>query len=243
MKEVLKKLTMTGLLIALPLVVTSANADNEDSYTRVAIDVSEVFAPVGFDDNDEVTVMLDGMMPDSCYKIADTEIDFDREKGAYTVTQFAKRFDNTICLSMRIPYSVELNLGTLPMGDFDIKSNGELLETFEITESTNAGPDDHLYFPVESVNIVKSETGDKLNAVIKGRFTNTCMKLGEVKIIDTGKTKQILPMITMDDRTDCMDDDMPVSWMIELPDSDPGRYLAHTRSLNGKAVNTMYSEY
>jgi hypothetical protein len=243
MKNLTLKITMTALLIGLPLSLTSAFADNEDAYTRVAINISEVFAPVGFDDNDEVTVMLDGMMPDTCYKVADTEIEFNREKGTYNVTQYAKRFDNAICLSMRIPFSVELNLGTLPKGQFEIKSEGDLLETLEVEESTNAGPDDHLYFPVDSVNIVESETGDHLNAVIKGRFTNTCMQLGEVKIIDTGKTKQILPLITMADRTDCIDDDMPVSWMIELPDAEPGRYLVHTRSLNGKAINTMYTRY
>ena len=46
----------------------------------------------------------------------------------------------------------------------------------------------------------------------------------------------------MNERDDCVDEDIPFSWSMALPDDmEPSRYLLHVRSLNGKAVNHMFT--
>jgi len=78
--------------------------------------------------------------------------------------------------------------------------------------------------------------------VISGRMPSTCMRIDELKLIDSGETLQLLPLASLEDRPDCRDAEQPFERTLDLPPKmTTGRHLLHVRSLNGKAVNVAFS--
>ncbi len=58
-------------LLILPLLGASfARADEPAAPPLVSVTVRAVYAPSGFDDNDEAQVVLDGFLPNTCYRLA-----------------------------------------------------------------------------------------------------------------------------------------------------------------------------
>jgi len=209
----------------------------------VPVETSRVFVPSGFDDNDNVEVVLDGYLPSGCYKLLRPEVTIDAATRKVFVTPMARYFD-VPCIEARVPYTYEVQLGALPQGQFDVVTNaGALTEKLTITEAANAGPDDFLYAPIDSVQVSKRHAGSRANvAILEGRFTNSCMQFKEVKIINSGATLEVLPVIELAERDGCTAMEFPFRKLVDLPEGiAPGRHLLHVRSLNGQAVNLVFS--
>lgn len=207
----------------------------------VVIEADQIHIAEGFDDNDEVTAVLDGYLPDSCYRVTHNETILDPETGTIKIVQMARRY-NSICLPVRVPYFNEANLGVLPTGSFVVTTDGAPAKTLVVAEANNSGPDDFLYAPVDDARVEADFTNNRYIAVLQGRFTNTCMAWKEVKLMPTGGEFVVLPIVQMEDRTDCIEAEIPFSWVLDLPEGmATGRHLLHVRSLNGKAINHMFS--
>ena len=102
---------------------------------------------------------------------------------------------------------------------------------------------DFMYAAVESAT-VNTDTPHRYSVSLEGRLTNTCLKLRKPKVIATGKTIQILPVMDLlkpTPGTVCRRMEKPFNVTVELPEpAKPGRYLVHVRSLNGQAVNEVF---
>ena len=213
-------------------------ARSEDVGEIVNIAARGVFVPMGFDDNDEVVVTLDGYLPNSCYKVVEALVTSDLATKTITIQQQAKYVGGT-CLMALVPYTTSVKLGVLPEGEFKIVSNrGNMTEPLKVERSANAGPDDFLYAPVDNVYIQRIQGGGTV-ATIEGRFTNTCMRWKEHKIFYTGRTIQLLPIIEVGDQN-CEEREVQFSQVIPIADLQPGRYLLHVRSLNGLSLNNVF---
>lgn len=212
------------------------------SGALVPVASQDVFVPKGFDDNDQIEVVLDGYLPNSCYQLDSVTKTIDEATKTITVQQMARVYPGQ-CLMALVPFTSEVKVGILSKGDYKIVTNRGNFETsLNVAMSTTAGPDDFLYAPVERTWIERAQDGS-LTAVLEGRFTNTCMVFDEVKVIYSGKTIEVLPVMKMEDRTDCVDQQVPYRKMQALSFQLPGRYLLHVRSLNGQAVNTVFPVY
>ena len=205
----------------------------------VPVSSQEVFVPKGFDDNDQVVVVLDGYLPNSCYQLDSVSQSIDVATKTITLQQMARVYPGQ-CLMALVPFTTEVKLGILSNGQYKIATNrGNFEVSLNVAAATNAGPDDHLYAPVEHAWIQKAQDGS-LSAVLEGRFTNTCMAFDEVQVIYSGKAIEVLPIMKMDDRPDCAEQQVPYQKVQALSYLLPGRYLLHVRSLNGQAVNTVF---
>jgi hypothetical protein len=234
----------TFIAAAISLLAFPALADDPATGTLVAVTVDASYVPVGFDDNDEVQIVLDGHLPDSCYRVSHTEVLRDPANRRISVVQYARRYPG-ICMQSLVPFFSEVSLGVMPTGEFKIESLGAALEKLDVAEASSAGPDEFLYAPVDHVKIEFNEAKQVYTAQLDGRFTNSCMKIKEVNVINSGKTLEVLPKMEMAQNPGgCSTDEVPFSWKVDLPQSlTQGRHLLHVRSLNGKAVNQMFSVY
>jgi hypothetical protein len=205
----------------------------------VLMSVERLYVPVGFDDNDEIQVVVEGKFPDTCYRVAFNEVDVDAATNVVRVRQWARKFPG-ICLPVILPFTAEARVGQLPRGEYSVQANGVDAEQLAVSFGVRPGPDEFLYAPIERAR-VEAKADGTLRGIIEGRFTNTCMKLDETRVIDSGKTIEILPIIEMVDRDDCTAAEVPFSWTFDLPGSaGEARRLMHVRSLNGKAVNVVF---
>ena len=209
----------------------------------VAVPAQNLFAPIGFDDNDAVTVVVDGFLPSGCYRLDQPNVLIDPESKKVTITPRARFFDHP-CIEVLVPYWQEVNLGVLSIGEYKIEiPSSNLQETMLVTEAPSAGPDDYLYAAIDAAAVDRAEDSTDYVVKLQGRFTNTCMVLTDIRVIDTGKSINVLPIMAMEDRDDCRATEVQFRRMVPLPTSvTKGRHLLHVRSLNGQAVNYVFSK-
>ena len=233
------KRTVTGVLCGWALAASGTLL----AEALAPIESQFLFVPKGFDDNDKVEIVLDGYMPSTCYRQAEPTFTVDVAAKVITVQAMAKVYEGP-CLLVLVPYTEVVNVGSLPKGDYTVKTLGLDGTVISIAQSTNSGPDDFLYAPVDTVNVTVMPEQQKIELEIRGRFTNTCMTSDKVNVIDSEDTLEVLPVIKVADRPDCHEEEFSYKPMIvELPWRKAGRYLAHVRSLNGKSANHVFSVY
>jgi hypothetical protein len=232
--------TLFVIFVATFLFAELGNAQYNGEY--LSVDANDVFVPNGFDDNDEVVVVVDGYLPDGCYRLTRPEVDVNHTTMTIHVTPIARWWDIP-CIEALIPYNFEVRLGVLPHGAYKVVVNEKrhLRERLTVVEANNSGPDDYLYAPIDSVNIANTDPDGTRTAYLEGRFTNSCLEFENIKIINDGKTVVALPIIEMQDRNDCHTGLFPFKKGFLIPQGlEEGRHLLHVRSLNGFDINTLF---
>lgn len=211
----------------------------------VDLEPTEIFIPVGFDDNDDVVAVVDGYLPDTCFRLRSPEMTVDAEKGKVMVQPKAMLFPGP-CLDVTIPYTTVVRLGTVPKGTYTVATRkGNVSDSLNVKQATKQQPDDYLYAPVESAQIEKL-AGNQLRAILSGRFTSNCLKLEEVRIANSGKTLEVLPIMKQLEKAEngeaCKKVEMPFEEKVMLPEIKAGRHLLHVRTLNGHSVNEVFTQ-
>jgi hypothetical protein len=216
---------------------------NSDIVTIEAVDL---FVPNGFDANDEIIVVLDGYLPNSCFRLTRPEVNVDKSSRQITVSQMARKFPGP-CLVTLVPFTNIIPVGALEAGDWVVSTNrGILNQELHVSPDTSGGqfgPDSHLYAPVETVSVSYSE-GNKFEAKVSGRFTNSCMKMNDVIVMHKGRVIELLPVLDEEAMlgANCATAEKPFQKTVKLPvDLEIGRNLVHVRSLNGNSVNAVFS--
>lgn len=236
---------MKNSLMALILGVVSVGAASvsfadSKSSQLVPIDAARIFVPTGFDDNDNTQIVLDGYLPSGCYRLARPLLTVDENTRTIRVQAMARYFDIP-CVEARIPFQLEVDIGLLPVGTFTaFTSKDTIFQNFTVREALTAGPDDFTFAPVDHIQIKTLPSDNSKIAVIEGRFTSSCMEMKEVKLIDSGATLEVLPIVTTTGDI-CADVLVPYRQVVELPkEISTGRHLLHVRSLNGHAMNYVF---
>ena len=210
----------------------------------VSVDAVDLFVPNGFDSNDEIVVVLDGYLPNSCYRLTRPEIEIDQALRSIKLTQMARRFPGP-CIVPLVPFTNVIHIGTLESGNYQVSTNkGMLLKNLNVELDTGSGaygPDDFLYAPVDSVSVAKTADG-RFEARINGRFTNDCMEFEDVRVIHKGRVIELLPILKGTASGNCQATEKPFTKTVRLPDElQVGRNLVHVRSLNGSSINAVFS--
>ena len=238
-------MTKTSLLITALLTIITSYTTTAKADEVVAVNPKYLFVPVGFDDNDDVGVVVDGYLQDTCYRLRPTLVQVDAAKKKIVVQPTAVVYPGP-CMDVTVPFTSTVSLGhNVPVGNYTVTNmDGTLQERLEVTKSSSIGPDDYLYAPVDSAEVSK-ENG-KLVATVKGRFTSNCLEMGAVNIITTGKTLQMLPIMKQMEKPAggevCKSVESSFEQKVAMPELAKGRYLLHVRSLNGQAVNVVFSK-
>lgn len=234
------------LKVMMGLACYASTALAGDAGEVVNVDARFLFVPQGFDSNDQTQVVVDGYMPNACYKIQTPEVSYNEAERTFTITPKAYKFeaDDTVCGTYQVPYTATASLGVLKAGEYTIVAQGTEKRTLPIKQSSTVGPDDFLYAPVDQVYVDVNTNRRQILAYITGRYTNTCMRFQEVKVLDQGETIALLPIIRMENRGDCRETEMSYKGLTaKLPWRAPGSYLLHVRSLSGTAINNVFTVY
>ncbi len=208
----------------------------------VAVAAERVFVPTGFDDNDDVEVVVDGVFPDTCYHIVPGTFEVDVATGSVTLFPKARRSD-ALCLMLPVPYTYVFNLGKMPMGRFRVKTwDGAITRELPVAEAASGGPDNELYAAIDNATIERHPDGT-MRVVLEGMYTNTCMGWDRTEVINANaEVFEILPIVKIADRADCRNEKFPFKGVsVILPNVPPGRFLAHVRAMHGGSVNRVFT--
>lgn len=227
-----------------------------DRMERVEVPVGRVFVPPqGYDDNDNIEIVVDGYLPNNCYRIDKTEIHRTSDRG-FSVQQFAVVNRDGICanadrlpptFNQIVPFTIEASIGRLRSGNYQVKfsrgAGSAGTRQFRVDRATSANIDSLPYAAVSNAyvgDIVRGDVG--VQAVISGVLTSSCMELNEEVVV-----KQVQDVLIVLPTVKAMPDKLcqfmirPFERIVNLGAVDEGRYLVHVRSMNGKAVNRAFS--
>lgn len=229
----------TNLLKAFAVLALSAlaSANVMANPIKVTVDLNRVYAPLGFDSNDNAQVVVTGNYANSCYKNAETDVVVDHAKKQIFLKSKAYKYDG-YCLQVILPFDRVVDLGILEEGEYTITDLGEseALGQLTVNFASQKEADDYLYAPVSQAYL---ETKSGVNTLfLNGEFPNSCMKIKEVRVNVQSEVLVVQPIIELQEKN-CQTGSFSFETKTIVPDMPAGKYLLHVRSMNGKAINNL----
>lgn len=234
------------IIIALILSTTIAYAHERRLPKLVDVGVSEVFIPTGFDDNDNVEVILEGYFPNHCYQTAPARVE-KLENNKIQITPQAYLYQGP-CLQAIVRYKSSVGLrdhiGFLNEGSYDVIVKGyPNISKLTVKHSHNDGPDD---FPYASVDEIGISSYEPLKLNLKGKFLDHCFDIDKIIVLEpVNQVISVLPIIKHDETKPCAQKiknfSVDIAIEEELKKKIEGRYLFHVRSAEGSSKNLIES--
>ncbi len=233
--------TQTAKLMILiaGLSVQAVQAETNKSTGLIEVPVQRVFFPTqGYDDNDNIQVIIEGELPDPCYVLGKQTISRG-PSGKVTIRQFAWRRESTVCNSGDLleegAYSEEVSLGRLSAGTYQVNNRNLKVDVAPVSSLDNLN-----YARVTGLltRDVVLTSGD-VQITISGTLGSSCDQIKEpIDVQRQGDTIVIRPIevrVETCERT-------PVNFekTIQVGKLPQGEYLVHVRAKNGKALQRTF---
>lgn len=239
------RVALVTVLSLFSLIASAGPARAQEGGPRpprtITIAPERVFIPTGFDHNDNAQIVVDGSLPDTCHKLASASAWTDHENRIVYVKVIARIYAGTMCAEMTVPYTQTVDLGLLEPGKYKVVAETEekpsAMGVLPVAMAKSADPDDYLYAPVHDVRVNLRKDG-VANLIVSGTFTNSCMRLADIRVAIIGDVIEVLPIMEIAGGK-CMQIEREFSRSVELENVPAGRYLVHSRSLNGQSVNRV----
>lgn len=252
MKKALLSLIPFFVLLAM---VPQLRADFEpDSRRVVEVPLLKAYIPeYGFDDNDNVQVVIEGYLPNSCYTLAQSETDLSGSE--LKVTQKAIRNESGICseeadlppdLAAQRYFWKVLDVGLMDEGSYSLKylnmDDSRINRPFYIQLSPSNQVDSMNYvyvtnaFAKESVHVSE----EYFEFRITGQLTSTCAEMADDYYLEKSGDVYALMLYTYRVEDYCMPASRPFYKIIRVRTPEKGRYLLHVRSVGGQSKNKIF---
>lgn len=208
--------------------------------------VDHLFIPSGFDNNDNVEVVVTGKFPNPCFSGNKIEVEVDNDMVFINVIALPKE-DKNQCEKLKVPFSERVNIGSLQAGDYKVFVNkgsaSELRGDLEVALSTSSSVDDHIYAQVDYVELgfTGGLSGD---AMLIGSSVSPCLVLDKVEYISNkSDTYSILPIMKKVSQN-CPEKKsrlaIPVKFDPKKLASD--KILLFVRSIDGKSAHAFVNK-
>lgn len=224
-----------SILFAIALAAGVASAQSYQPKL-VKSSFAQGYIPLGFDSNDQVQLVGEGILPNTCYKPAATTWTV---RGDKIIVAPKALLYNGYCLEVLVPHNEVVDLGVLPAGNYTVvhEDSGQKLGELTVAAATTASADDFLYAPIGQAYFRKE--GNRNLITLSGAFSNSCMQMTDIKLNVQEKVIVVQPIVKMTSATNCQGGNFPFQFSSEVKNARAGRYLLHVRALNGKAVNNL----
>lgn len=249
------------LNIPLPLMLTltalsqlwNAALAMASSVSREPAPVEKIFVPQGFDDNDNVEVVVQGRFQNACMKTGPVEKKIDVMSKTITLRVESYVYRGEPCAQVIVPFIQRVTFGTLPAGSWKIELEGMPAVSplpLVVDHAVSATPDDFLYAPVEEVVLLPGGLGARQKLSVSGNWSQTvgrgCFVLREIRTkLGSDNTLVVQPIAELLPANQCSLSSQRKrafqgSVMLTKPlQSDS---LIHVRTLNGESLNKFFEE-
>lgn len=233
------RITLLAIAMLLGSLMTSPPATALDGPVKVGAAFSRVYVPDGFDDNDQVQFVGEGLFTSLCYRDASPTVRVDHPKKEIFVEPGAYKYEG-YCLQVILPFDRVVDVGVLEAGRYRIVQapDHKVLGEIHVKRATALTPDDYLYAPISQA-YVKARGASSL-VYLSGVFPAACLKIKEIKFQVQSDVLVVQPVAEIDPGIPCMEGSFPFEARVDTGPMKPGRYLLHVRSMNGKAINSLF---
>jgi hypothetical protein len=246
------------LVTALILAAPAALADPQGVLTMVELPVEAVYAPsAGYDDNDNIQIVLRGTLPNGCYVLADAA--GEPVMGTRTIRLRQRAFkkltgvcedETTLPDAMKFPlrFTSETSVGILDQGEYSLSwtlpSGLDATRKLGVAKAATPATDSLPYAAVTQIavkDIVASF--QPVTFTISGVLNSSCMEIDNVQVVKNDDVFVVLPILKRREGVICTQLTIPFFRKVNLGKQAPGEYLIHVRSMNGRAVNHIVEVY
>ncbi|MFY7928335.1 MAG: hypothetical protein ACOVS5_05655, partial [Oligoflexus sp.] len=224
----------------------SAFADApEQDPVEIPAPVEKIFIPMGFDDNDNIEVVIHGNLPDTCHTVGKASAQVDPVTKEVRVKATSFKYPGKFCIQSITPFIQTISLGVLKEGDYQVyyDRDAAIRSKLNIARRKTESPDDFLYASVENAAIdVNFETG-KQSLKLSGHFPYFfvgCMVLRDVRTVRAPDDVVVVqPIAEIIDTPECETQpaDKAFEYTAGLKEPFYGEGLLHVRALNGTSIN------
>jgi hypothetical protein len=231
------------LLAALSLATARAQTAPE----LIEVQPDTIFAPAGFDDNDNAQVVLHGTFPDACHKIGPTELVINHERREIAVIAKAYYYRNALCAQVRQRWSKPVELGPLPSANYRVVARmtgraDQAKAELPVGIAQVSRPDEHDYAAVTDAVVTGLARDEQATLELFGTHAMTCLRVTEVRTVYTAKNViEVMPIIQVNPDVPCAYPFLPIPFKktVQLERRFKGPVLVHVRSVEGSAVNRV----
>lgn len=208
--------------------------------------VDHLFVPSGFDNNDNVEVVVTGYFPNSCYSRNKVDVSVVGDLVNIHVTSLDKSEKGMECVQVLVPFKEVVTVGNLQAGEYRLVVNGGgtrgLENKIRVDEAQSRDMDDHLYALIDFID-TGFTNGAGGSAILAGQRPSYCLEFDHVEYVSNGTdTLSILPIMKK------VSDFCPMKMMpMRIPIKfDPASFssdkiLLFSRTIDGKSVSTVIS--
>lgn len=212
---------------------------------EIASPVNRIFIPNGFDDNDNVEIVVHGEFANTCYQVDKTGAEVDTAKKEIKVWGTSLKYTSGACLQVVTPFIQVVKVGTVEEGDYTVtyKNAPEVKTALHVSRRTTESPDDYLYATVENANIMQDQATGRQFLQLNGHYPYMfmgCMVIREVRTYkDPADVMVVLPISEIVQGEECEEQPDDKSFEIKQGLSEPfvGEGLLHVRVLHGRSIN------
>jgi hypothetical protein len=231
-------LFLTVMMIAQTLLPGSVSANS--GLGTAWVPISRVYAPAGFDSNDDTQVVVSGYLPNLCYKAPRTEVSVTGRTITITVKALIKE-DTIFCPQMIVPFLEPVSVGVLSRGSYRIVVNGssefEKSSEIRVVEAASSAVDNHVY---ANLSYIEKTEGSR-RIILKGYNPSDCFEFDRVEFMSNEKDAYSVLPILRQVKSDCPKRMVPFSIEAVVPKGLPIEdLLLHARAMDGKSVNTLF---
>ncbi len=210
--------------------------DTSPKIVRVAL--KKAWVPVGFDDNDQIEIMVAGVLPNSCYQIGPYEV-AQTDRGI-EITQYAYYVPGH-CSGFTVPFNRTVGLGIRASSVYPIfdATSGRQLHELSVRTAANPSLEDHKYAPVTSATILHEPTGPVL--YLTGNLPSPSLHIKEVKVSMSEDVMVVLPIMGEAPHHHAGPAGARPYYQIrkQLTHVPDGTFLLHIRTFDGKGINQL----
>lgn len=225
--------------LAIIAIIFTIQAKAEDNTPiKVPISFGKLYVPVGFDNNDNVQIVGEGMFPNTCYRYATTLVKVDHKAKTIRLNTVAFKYPG-VCLQVMVPFDRVVDVGILKEGEYSIITNNDNQNVGRVSIHTSKTKeaDDFMYAPISQAYFQSKNSVNKV--FLTGNLPSSCMKLKEIKSQIQSDVLVIQPIVEIDPSVPCVGGQFHFETSVDVGFMKSGRYLLHVRTMNGKSVNNL----
>jgi len=207
----------------------------------VQIPVTNVYVPKGFDSNDDVQVIVSGVLPDLCYQSPKASATIEEGIIKVVVEAIYDAPEGAACAQLARPFLEKASLKVLVAAEYQIQANVGTANLIEekilISQAASVDVNDHVYAGVDYVE--KTENSRKV--VLYLNTPSDCYEFDRVEELSNGKDTFSVKPIMRKIRRSCpvKVTEFKVDYIVP-EELSADEILLHVRTLQGDSYNTLF---
>lgn len=209
--------------------------------------IDHVFIPAGFDNNDNVEVVVTGHFPNACYARNKVEVKVEEEVIDIRITALSLVHPLETCSQIIVPFKEVITIGNLQAGKYKLVINKntpwEIKDQMDISIAPTNSVDDHIYAMVDYIE--HGFTGGMDGSVkLIGWKISDCLEFDHVEYLSNKKdVLSILPIMKkVSDFCPLKMTPLEIDVKFDPASFSENKILLFSRTSDGKSVNSIVNK-